>query len=187
MCVCVSVYVYIYMCVCVYLCVHSVCPFTQLITINCVTAVRTFCCRYAVVRSPGVFVIFRDEAASLRPPVIEEVEDEEMGMGKSKDKHKNRGKDKDNENPNGELFSIKLPQVVTVEVNQKTGKDSSVHLLVELSDETLDLRVPAGQGDRTALEEAERWKTLLLAWKDYSIDHGESLLHLDFPHSLTMF
>jgi hypothetical protein len=135
-----------------------------------------------------VFVIFRDEAASLRPPVVEEVEDEEMGMGKkSKDKQKNRGKDKDNENPNGELFSIKLPQVVTVEVNQKTGKDSSVHLLVELSEETLDLRVPAGQGDRTALEEAERWKTLLLAWKDYSIDHGESLLDLDFLSSLILF
>ena len=134
-----------------------------------------------------MLLFFRDEAASLRPPVVKEVEDEEMGMGKSKDKHKNKGKDKDIENPNGELFSIKLPQVVTVEVNQKTGKDSSVHLLVELSEETLDLRVPAGQGDRTALEEAERWKTLLLAWKDYSIDHGESLLHLDFLYLAILY
>ena len=126
--------------------------------------------RYATVKSPGVLAIFRDEAAASRPPVEEDVREDDEDTGKKKDKKKNKGKD--NDNANGELFSIRLPQVVTVEVTQKTGKDSSVHLFIELSEETLDLRVPAGQGDRTALEEAERWKTLLLAWKDYSIDHG---------------
>lgn len=69
-------------------------------------------------------------------------------------------------------MNIKLKLAVTIEVVQKTGKDSSVHLLIELAEETLDLRVQP-QGERTALEEAERWKTLLLQWKDYSIDHGE--------------
>ena len=126
--------------------------------------------RYAVVKSPGVLAIFKDEAASSRPPVEDDVREDDEDTGKKKDKKKNKGKD--NDNANGELFSIRLPQVVTVEVTQKTGKDSSVHLFIELSEETLDLRVPAGQGDRTALEEAERWKSLLLAWKDYSIDHG---------------
>ena len=69
-------------------------------------------------------------------------------------------------------MNIKLKLAVTIEVVQKTGKDSSVHLLIELAEETLDLRIQP-QGERTALEEAERWKTLLLQWKDYSIDHGE--------------
>ena len=27
---------------------------------------------------------------------------------------------------------------------------------------------------RTGLQEAERWKTLLLLWKDYAIDYGKS-------------
>lgn len=127
-----------------------------------------------------MLAICRDEAAASRPQIQEEIQDDDQGTGKVKDRQKNKGKD--NENAGGELFSVKLPQVVTVEVTQKTGKDSSVHLLVELSDETLDLRVPAGQGDRSALEEAERWKTLLLAWKDYSIDHGQSLFHPNFLH-----
>lgn len=124
--------------------------------------------------------IFRDEAAASLPQVLEEPQDDDEGTGKRKEKHKNKGKD--SENSTGELFSVKLQQVVTVEVTQKTGKDTSVHLLVELSEETLDLRVPAGQGDRSVLEEAERWKALLLAWKDYSIDHGLYLFHPIFLH-----
>lgn len=72
----------------------------------------------------------------------------------------------------GEPKSINLRLAVTFEILQKTGKDSSVHLLIEMSEETLDLKIQP-QGDRTPLEESERWKRLLVQWKDYSIDYGD--------------
>jgi hypothetical protein len=119
--------------------------------------------RYAEVRAPGVLFFFRDQAAASG--------EEPRYTEKEKEKDKNKDKDKF-ESIAGELMHIKLKLAVTIEVVQKTGKDSSVHLMIELAEETLDLKVQA-QGERTPLEEAERWKTLLLQWKDYSIDHGE--------------
>jgi hypothetical protein len=120
-------------------------------------------CRYAEVRAPGVLFFFKDQAAASG--------EEQRTTEKEKDKNKDKDKDKF-ESIAGELMHIKLKLAVTIEVVQKTGKDSSVHLLIELAEETLDLKVQA-QGERTPLEEAERWKALLLQWKDYSIDHGE--------------
>lgn len=113
-------------------------------------------------RSPGVLFFFKDRAAASG--------EESRDTSASNDREKEKDKNKDS--IAGELTSIKLKLAVTIEVVQKTGKDSSVHLLIELSDETLDLRVQA-QEERTALEEAERWKALLLLWKDYSVDYGE--------------
>ena len=80
-------------------------------------------------------------------------------------------------------MSLKLKLVVSIEVVQKTGKDNTVHLIMELSDTTIDLRYKGeakqtggeeGETALTALQEAEKWKSLLLLWKDYSIDYGKT-------------
>ena len=124
--------------------------------------------RYAEVRSPGVLFFFKDESSS-------NPSDDNMRTGKVKDKEKGLG-------PLGEIMSLKLKLVVSIEVVQKTGKDNTVHLIMELSDTTIDLRYKGeakqtggeeGETALTALQEAEKWKSLLLLWKDYSIDYGK--------------
>ena len=109
---------------------------------------------YAEVQSPGVLVLYKDR-----------------DRNNDGSPEKSTGKTKDS-TTKGEPKSINLRLAVTFEILQKTGKDSSVHLLIEMSEETLDLKIQP-QGDRSPLEEAERWKKLLVQWKDYSIDYGD--------------
>ena len=134
-------------------------------------------------RSPGTLVLFKDRSAST----LSSTSNDDNGRT---GKVKNTGKDKDKgAGSQGEKLSLKLSLIVSIEVIQKTGKDNSTHLIIELADETVELKFKAsvrhtgtdsatgsgGGGDmRTGLQEAERWKTLLLLWKDYSIDYGKS-------------
>ena len=120
-------------------------------------------------RSPGTILFFADKAAST---LSSSSQDDHSRTGKTKDK-KGGG-------PSGELMSLKLRLIVSIDVVQKTGKDNTAHLIMELSEGSVDLRFKGGRrlkenGEEetlTGLEEAERWKTLLLLWKDYSIDYG---------------
>ena len=137
----------------------------------------SFLFRYAEVRSPDTLVLYKDRAAST---LSSSSNDDDGRTGKAKkDKDKGAGSQ-------GEKFSVKLSLIVSIEVIQKTGKDTSTHLVIEAADETVELRFKGavrntgadsssgGGGDmRTGLQEAERWKALLLLWKDYSIDYGE--------------
>ena len=96
-------------------------------------------------------------------------------------------------------MSIKLCLIVSIDVIHKTGKDTSTsaHLLIQLPDSNLELKFKdtvrhtgtesgaiEGGGASTSLQEAERWKTLLLLWKDYSIDYGKGF---SVAFSLTFF
>ena len=133
-------------------------------------------------------VLFKDRSAST----LSSTSNDDNGRT---GKVKNTGKDKDKgTGSQGEKLSLKLSLIVSIEVIQKTGKDNSTHLIIELADETVELKFKAsvrhtgtdsatgsgGGGDmRTGLQEAERWKTLLLQWKDYSIDYGESDRSID--------
>ena len=61
------------------------------------------------------------------------------------------------------LLSLKLPLVVSTTIAPaKKGKDG-VHLRIELTEETLDLKFKL-------TEDAERWKEGLDAWKKYALD-----------------
>ena len=122
---------------------------------------------YAEVQSPGVLVLYKDRDRNND-------DSPEKKTGKTKDS-----------TTKGEPKSINLRLAVTFEILQKTGKDSSVHLLIEMSEETLDLKIQP-QGDRSPLEEAERWKKLLVQWKDYSIDYGDFTYLTHFTSSLSL-
>lgn len=127
------------------------CRSLNIITLN------NFHFSYAEVQSPGTLVFFKDK-------------DRNQALSDGSPS-KNTGKTKEG-GAGGEPKSINLRLAVTVEILQKTGKDAAVHLLIEMSEETVDLKIQP-QGERSPLEEAERWKKLLLQWKDYSIDYGD--------------
>lgn len=100
---------------------------------------------YAEVRSPGTLFFFKDQAAAA----------------KNDHNHEKNGKG------SGEKMSVELRLIVSCNVVQKEkkGADGGARMYLELSEDTVNLRFKD-------LEEAERWKTLLMLWKDYSIDYA---------------
>ena len=94
-----------------------------------------------------------------------------LGLPSSSDKKKTKKHhhDDDDNGPSVDLIepllTLKLTLVVNISIvpSAKKGKDGGVHLRLELTEETLDLKFKL-------TEDAERWKEGLEAWKKYALD-----------------
>jgi hypothetical protein len=108
-------------------------------------------CRYVEVRAPGVICFFKDRATALANPSTSTTTSAP---------------------PPGAIQTVHLPLITDFSIVQKAGREL-VHLDLVLTEDVIKLRF-------TNLEEAERWKGLLIQWKDYAVDYGTyiSVLHM---------